>query len=136
GITNDQVMKRLRGPKGSEVRVDILRRGRGQPFEVTIKRGKVPINSVAVSLLDADGTGYIKLVRFAKNTHEEFLRAAEALRDQGMRRLVLDLRGNGGGYLNSAIALADEFLPKDRTIVYTQGRNSPRRDITATARGS
>src|SRR5690606_634754 len=92
--------------------------------------------SVAVSLLDADGTGYIKLVRFAKNTHEEFLRAAEALRDQGMRRLVLDLRGNGGGYLNSAIALADEFLPKDRTIVYTQGRNSPRRDITATARGS
>jgi len=136
GITNDQVMKRLRGPKGSEVRVDILRRGRGQPFEVTIKRGKVPINSVAVSLLDADGTGYIKLVRFAKNTHEEFLRAAEALRDQGMRRLVLDLRGNGGGYLNSAIALADEFLPRGRTIVYTQGRNSPRRDITATARGS
>lgn len=136
GITNDQVMKLLRGPKGSEVIVSFLRNGRGEPFDVNIKRGKIPINSVAVSLYSEDGTGYIKLVRFAKNTHQEFMDAVQQLRKQGMQRLVLDLRGNGGGYLNAAIDLADEFLPAGRTIVYTQGRTSPRQDIQATRRGS
>ncbi|HMC96270.1 MAG TPA: PDZ domain-containing protein, partial [Flavobacteriales bacterium] len=77
GITNDGVMKQLRGPQGSEVKVAILRHGRGRPFDVVIKRGKIPINSVAAALLDEDGTGYIKLVRFAKNTHEEFMKAAQ-----------------------------------------------------------
>lgn len=134
-ITNDGVMKTLRGPKGSEVTVSILRTGQAKAFDVTIKRGKIPINSVAASILSSDGTGYIKLVRFAKNTHEEFLKAAKDLEAQGMQRMVLDLRGNGGGYLNAAIDLADEFLPNGRVIVYTQGRNSPRRDITATRRG-
>ncbi|MCB0765317.1 MAG: S41 family peptidase [Flavobacteriales bacterium] len=134
-VTNDMVMKNLRGPKGSEVVVSLLRRGRSRPFEVTIQRGKIPINSVGAALMTDEGTGYIKLVRFAKNTHEEFLTAADELAGQGMRRLVLDLRGNGGGFLNSAILLADEFLPAGRTIVYTQGRNSPRRDITATSDG-
>ena len=136
GIPNDVVMRTLRGTKGSKVTVDLLRQGRPDPFPVTITRGKVPINSVAVSLLSDDGTGYIKLIRFAKNTHDEFMKAALTLREQGMQRLVLDLRGNGGGYLNAAIDLADEFLDKGMTIVYTQGRHSPRRDITATARGS
>lgn len=135
GITNDGVMKNLRGPKGSQVTVSILRNGRPKAFPVTIQRGKIPIHSVAASLMTNDGTGYIKLVRFAKNTHDEFLAAADALREQGMQRMVLDLRGNGGGYLNSAIKLADEFLPDGRTIVYTEGRNSPRRDITATRAG-
>ncbi|HQV50930.1 MAG: S41 family peptidase [Flavobacteriales bacterium] len=135
-VTNDQVMKNLRGPSGSEVTVLLLRNGRAKPFEVLIKRGKIPIHSVAATLMTDDGTGYIKLVRFAKNTHEEFLAAAEELTKQGMKRLVLDLRGNGGGFLNSAILLADEFLPDGNTIVYTQGRNSPRRDITATRDGS
>ena len=136
GITNDQVMKLLRGPKGSEVTVSFLRNGKGEPFDVRIKRGKVPINSIAASLIDADGNGYIKLVRFARNTHREFMDAVTQLKNDGMKRLVLDLRGNGGGYLNAAIDLADEFLPADRTIVYTQGRNSPRQDIQATRRGS
>lgn len=135
GITNDGVMKSLRGPKGSEVTVSLLRTGRPDPFDITIKRGKIPIHSVAAALLGSDGTGYIKLVRFAKNTHEEFLAAAKDLKEQGMQRMVLDLRGNGGGFLNAAIDLADEFLPDGRTIVYTEGRNSPRRDITASRRG-
>ena len=134
-VTNDDVMKNLRGPKGSPVTVSILRGNRKEPFEVTITRGKVPINSVAAAILGSDGTGYIKLVRFAKNTHQEFLKAADELKAQGMQRMVLDLRGNGGGFLNSAIELADEFLPDGRTIVYTEGRNSPRRDITATRTG-
>jgi carboxyl-terminal processing protease len=135
GITNDGVMKTLRGPKGSEVTVNILRKGKPKAFDVTIKRGKVPINSVAASILSSDGTGYIKLVRFAKNTHEEFLKAAKELEQGGMQRMVLDLRGNGGGYLTAAIDLADEFLPDGRLIVYTEGRNSPRRDVVASSRG-
>jgi len=135
GITNDGVMKLLRGPKGSKVSVLIGRHGRA-PMEVSITRGAIPINSVAAALLRPDGTGYIKLSRFAKNTHAEFLAAADGLRAQGMQRLVLDLRGNGGGYLNAAVDLADEFLPKGDVIVYTEGRRSPRRDMVASARGA
>ena len=135
GITNEQVMEHLRGPGGSEVTVGILRRGNTKPFDVRIARGKIPINSVAVSLLRPDATGYIKLVRFARTTHEEFVRAAEDLKAKGMRRLVLDLRGNGGGYLNAAIDLADEFLPDGRKIVYTEGRTHPRQDYLATSKG-
>jgi len=135
GITNDGVMKQLRGPKGSKVAVQVARRGKKEPIPITITRGAIPINSVAASLLRPDGTGYIKLSRFAKNTHAEFIAAADALSAKGMQRLVLDLRGNGGGYLNAAIDLADEFLPSGRVIVYTQGRKSPRRESVATARG-
>ncbi len=135
-ITNDGVTKALRGPKGSEVRVTLLRRGMPKTFPVTIERGKIPIRSVAVALLQPDGTGYIKLIRFAKQTHEELVSAADDLRARGMERLVLDLRGNGGGYLEAARDLADEFLPEGRKIVYTEGRSSPRRDLVATAEGS
>lgn len=136
GITNDGVMKLLRGPRGSQVTVQIGRQGRKKAVEVTITRGAIPIKSVAASLLRPDGTGYIKLSRFAKTTHEEFVKAADDLRGRGMQRLVLDLRGNGGGYLNAAADLADEFLPAGRVIVYTEGRMSPRRDMLATARGT
>lgn len=134
-ITNEQVMERLRGPGGSSVTVSIVRKGQARPFEVTIQRGKIPITSVAASLLRPDGTGYIKLVRFARTTHQEFVDAARSLQKAGMKRLVLDLRGNGGGYLNAAIELADEFLPEGRMIVYTQGRSHPRQDYRATRNG-
>ncbi|MBL7963809.1 MAG: S41 family peptidase [Flavobacteriales bacterium] len=128
GVTNKDVMDNLRGPGGTEVTVSILRPGSKEPFPVTIKRGKIPINSVAVSLLEPDGTGLIKLVRFARTTHEEFVKAARTLKERGMKRLVLDLRGNGGGYLDQAILLTDELLPPGRLIVYTEGRHHPRRD--------
>ena len=134
-ISNEDVMRNLRGPQGSEVMLKILRTGRERPFDVKITRGHIPIHSVAVSLLGEDGTGYIKVIRFAKNTHEEFMQAARALKDQGMKKLVLDLRGNGGGYLTSAIEMADEFLEGGRVIVFTKGRHSPRRDVTATSNG-
>ncbi|MCB9193285.1 MAG: S41 family peptidase, partial [Flavobacteriales bacterium] len=136
GISNKDVMDRLRGPSGSTVTVGIQRRGRKAPFDVEITRGKIPINSIAVALEYPDGTGYIKLVRFAQTTHEEFIKAAKDLLDQGMKRLVLDLRGNGGGYLNAAIDMADEFLPAGRMIVYTEGRAQPRQEFRATDRGS
>ncbi|HMN04461.1 MAG TPA: S41 family peptidase [Flavobacteriales bacterium] len=134
-LTNDLVMKTLRGPAGTKVTVGVVRGGE-KPFDVTITRGPIPINSVAVALLDPDGTGYIKLNRFSRTTEEEFLRATSELSKQGMRRLVLDLRGNGGGYLNAAIGVCDELLPKGSEIVYTEGRASPRQDYKADGQGS
>lgn len=135
GITNEDVMKHLRGPGGSTVTIGLLRNGNRKVFEVEVKRGKVPINSVAVALMTDKETGYIKVVRFAKTTTDEFAEAAETLLDHGMKRLVLDLRGNGGGYLDAAIAMADEFLPKGATIVYTEGRNHPKKTDKATTKG-
>jgi carboxyl-terminal processing protease len=133
-ISNEKVMKALRGKEGSKVTVSILRGG-SKPFDVTIERGEIPINSVAVSLLEPDGTGYIKLSRFARTTEEEFIKAAEGLKAQGMKRLVLDLRGNGGGYLNAAIGICEQLLPVRSRIVYTEGRAAPRKDYFATGSG-
>ncbi|MCB0757044.1 MAG: S41 family peptidase [Flavobacteriales bacterium] len=135
GITNEMVMKALRGPANTKVTVGVVR-GNGKPFDVTITRGPIPINSVAVALLDDDSTGYVRLSRFARTTHEEFLKATSELKEQGMKRLVLDLRGNGGGYLNAAIGICEELLPKGSEIVYTQGRASPRQDYKADGDGS
>ncbi len=134
-IASEDVMKALRGPEGSNVTVAILRSG-SKPFDVTIERGEIPINSVAVALMDPDGTGFVKLSRFARTTEEEFDRATEQLMGQGMKRLVLDLRGNGGGYLNAAKALCDRLLPEGRRILYTEGRTSPRKDLFAEGGGA
>lgn len=134
-VTNDLVMKTLRGPSGTKVTVDVVR-GKEQPFEVAITRGPIPINSVAAALMEPDQTGYIKLTRFARTTRDEFLRAVNELKQQGMKRLVLDLRGNGGGYLNAAIGICDELLPKGSEIVYTEGRASQRQDYNADGNGS
>lgn len=135
GVTNDMVMKALRGPEHTKVTVGVVRSG-GKPFDVTITRGPIPINSVAVALLDGDSTGYVKLSRFARTTHDEFVKATGALKAEGMKRLVLDLRGNGGGYLNAAIGICDELLPAGSEIVYTQGRASPRQDYKADGDGT
>ena len=133
-VTNDEVMKALRGDKGTKVTVAILRHN-AKPFDVVIERGEIPINSVAAALIDPDGTGYIKLSRFAMTTEEEFDRAVDHLMGLGMKRLVLDLRGNGGGYLNAAKALCDRLLPAGRRILYTEGRASPRKDLFAEGGG-
>jgi len=133
-IGNEEVMKALRGPEGSKVTVGI-KRGSAKAFDVAIERGEIPINSVAVALIDPDGTGYIKLNRFARTTHDEFVKAAKDLLGKGMKRLLLDLRGNGGGYLNAAIGICDEVLPEGREILYTQGRASPRKDYKSEGGG-
>lgn len=135
GITNDKVFKLLRGPKGSEVKVDIYRPSAQKIINYTIIRNTIPIYSVDAGFMLNPNTGYIKISRFAEKTHEEFLTAAEQLKKQGMTQLILDLRGNPGGYLSTATSLADEFLDDDKLIVYTKGRTKPTATYNAQSNG-
>ena len=122
GLENEDVIRLLRGKRGTKVNVGIKRKGNASliPFEIT--RGKIPINSVEVSYMIDSLTGYIKISRFAAKTYEEFVAASDQLIDAGMQKLVLDLRNNPGGYLGAAINIANEFLEDDLLIVYTQDR--------------
>ena len=135
GITNAEVMQKLRGPGGTKVRVKVVRRGVPKPIEFTITRGKIPIYSLDVAYMVNDSTGYIKISRFAATTYEEFMQAALPLKKKGMKHLVLDLRSNPGGYLDAATKLADEFLDKNKTIVYTEGKSRPRSNYESTSSG-
>jgi carboxyl-terminal processing protease len=124
GITNEDVFEKLRGPKGTQVTVTISREGIPDPMDFTITRDKIPIHSVSAALLLEDGqTGYINIMQFTAVTEEEVSQAMDSLLNIGMKRLLLDLRGNPGGYLNQAWRVADLFIPeKGKTIVYTKGR--------------
>jgi carboxyl-terminal processing protease len=124
GITNEGVFKRLRGPKGTTVKLDILRRGNSKPLEFNITRNKIPTVSVDVSYMVNSNTGYIKVSRFASNTFDEFKVALAALKKKGMQQLVLDLRGNPGGYMDHATRMADEFIAGNKLIVYTDGKGT------------
>lgn len=134
-IKNNDVLKKLRGDKGTKVKVDIYRRSEAQliPFEIT--RDKIPLFSVDATYMAAPEIGYIKISRFADTTVEEFKEALAKLKTAGMKSLILDLQGNGGGYLNRAIELADEFLPDKKMIVYTEGRAQARQENYATTTG-
>lgn len=125
GISRDDVPKKLRGPKGTVVRVDIKRSGEGKLLEYNITRDKIPLYSVDASFL-VDGTdiGYIAANRFAATTYSEVMEAARKLKKEGMKKLVLDLRNNPGGYMDQAYRIADEFVPGGYKIVYTKGRRS------------
>lgn len=133
--TND-IMKRLRGPKNTEVNVKVLRQGTPDLIGFKIIRGKIPVTSLDASYMADKTTGYIKLNRFAATSIEEFREALEKLNKQGMKNLILDLQSNGGGYLNAAIDLADEFLSKDKLIVYTEGNKQRREEATSTTKGN
>lgn len=132
-LSNAEVMRRLKGPRGTEVRLGLLRRN--EPFEVVIERDRIPIHSVVAALPVSDQTGYIKVIRFAQNTFDEFAAAMEQLDGAGCRQVVIDLRGNGGGYLNAVIPMVEGFLEKGAPIVYTEGIHSPRRDYRAGQNG-
>jgi carboxyl-terminal processing protease len=121
GITTEDVMRLLKGPRGSEVKVTILR-GK-QTLDYNIVRDKIPQFSIDVSYMVDSEIGYIKLNRFSATTYEEFSKALTKLKDQGMKKLILDLQGNGGGYMSMAIDLADEFLSEGKKIVYTDGKD-------------
>lgn len=134
-IDNEWVMKRLRGKKGTSVDVSVYRNGRKDLLEFTIARDKIPLNSIDANFMAAPGIGYIRLNRFSKTSIEEFSTAINTLKSQGMSKLILDLRGNSGGYLNTAVELSDEFLETGKLIVYTEGIHSPRQDYKATPAG-
>ncbi|MDD4199482.1 MAG: S41 family peptidase [Paludibacter sp.] len=134
-IQNSDVMKRLRGPKGSEVEVKIARRGIPQLMLFKIIRDKIPVNSVDASYMIDHETGYIRINNFGSKTVEEYKAAFSNLKKAGMKNLILSLQGNGGGYLNAAIELADEFLGRGQLIVYTEGLRQPRSTAIATAIG-
>jgi carboxyl-terminal processing protease len=121
-ITTERIKKLLRGPGGSSVKVSMLRNGQLQGF--TIKRGTIPLPSLDASYMIDATTGYIKLNKFAETTYEEFMQALEKLKEKNMQSLILDLRGNGGGILQEAVQVADEFLNDDKLIVYTQGTHT------------
>lgn len=135
GVTNEDVMKKLRGKSGTTVKVEIFRPGQKALRKFTITRGKIPIHSVDAALMLDDQTGFIKISRFSATTYNEYLKAFGDLRVKGMKKLILDLRDNPGGYLNAAVDLSDEFLPKGKKIVYTQGKARSREDYDATAKG-
>jgi carboxyl-terminal processing protease len=130
------VLDHLRGPKGTKVVIEILRKGTKGLIEYSIIRDKIPIYSVDAVYKVAPEIGYIKVSRFARTTADEFRDAVAQLRKQGLKDLILDLRNNSGGYLDIAYELADEFLPAGKLIVYTKGLRSPKQDFIATSKGS
>ena len=130
------IFKRLRGPKGTEVTVKIRRTGKPGLLEFKILRDKIPIHSVDANYMIGKDIGYIKVNNFGSATVKEFEEALTKLQEKGMKSLILSLQGNGGGYLNAAIEMADEFLQKNNLIVYTQGLNQPKTIAEATAVGN
>jgi carboxyl-terminal processing protease len=135
GIKSDDVFSLLRGKKGSLVTVSIMRRGNSDLMDFEISRDKIPIYSIDASYKVSDNIGYIKMNRFSMTTMDEFTKAVAALRDQNVKDLILDLTGNGGGYLEVAIRMADQFLDEGKLILYTEGNKSPRKEYKATKDG-
>ncbi|MBS1654962.1 MAG: S41 family peptidase [Bacteroidetes bacterium] len=128
-LSNETIKQLIRGEMGSKVQLTLFRNG--QSISTTITRGSVPVPSLDASYMLDKTTGYIKLNKFSETTYREFMQALEGLQKQGMQALVLDLRGNGGGLMDEAVQIADEFLDDNKLIVYTQGNNSPKREYRA-----
>lgn len=135
GITNDKVYEILRGKKGTRVNIRVLRRNIDQLLDFNIIRDKIPIYSIEASYKVNENTGYIKIVRFSLTTIDEFKAALASLKKEHVSNLILDLTGNGGGYLEIATELADQFLDNGKMIVYTEGINNPKREYLATRDG-
>lgn len=135
-LSTMDVMRYLKGDKGTKVIVGVHRRGFDALLPFTIIRDVIPTYSIDISFMPEDEIGYIRLSRFSVTTAREFRSAMDDLLDDGMKKLILDLRGNSGGYLDAAISLSDELLPDDKLIVYTEGRARPKRFFYATEKGS
>lgn len=136
GFTNEMVQQYLKGPSGTDVTVHVQRSGYDETLEFTITRDRIPLETVNAAYMTDDQTGYIRLQRFARTSHAEVLEAIDGLRDQGMTRLIFDLRGNAGGLLEQAWQIADEFLPAGEMVVYTDSRHrGNNREYRATAGG-
>lgn len=133
-ITNERVMHALRGPKGTEVKIGVVRSGTDEVLQFNITRGDIPVHSVdAKFIIESKGEkiGFVRVSRFAENTYDEFIAALASLRGQGANSYIIDLRENSGGYMDQAIKMANEFLSKGDMIVYSEGRAYPRYEARA-----
>ena len=135
-VTNEETMHRLKGENGTKVKLGILRDTSAKPLYFTIVRGNIPIKSIDATYMINKELGYINIKNFGETTYAELLTSLAELEVEGFKGLVIDLRGNGGGYLSAAIQMVNEFLPKNRLIVYTQGRRSRREEYRSDGRGS
>lgn len=135
-ITTDFIMKKLKGPADTKVRLEIVRRNEKSPLTFTIVRGSVPVRTVTSAYMIAPETGYISIHSFGDTTYPEFLAALAKLEQNNFNNLIIDLRGNLGGYMSAAVDIANEFLPKGKLIVYTEGRKSPRENYYSNGRGA
>ena len=134
-MSREEIMRRLRGPKGTKVKLTVVRRGIKEPLVFTVTRDKIRTKTIDGYYMIRPTVGYIRIGSFGANTYNEFMEAVTALRKQGMRDLILDLEDNGGGYLQAAVQIANEFLQKGDLIVYTKGRRTPRYDYRAQGDG-
>ena len=135
-VTNEEAMRRLKGPKDTKVKLGVMRYGKKAVKYFTVTRGDIPQKSITATYMLDKNTGYIKVKSFGETTYPEMLIALAKLSQEGFTNLVIDLRDNTGGYMNSAIQMANEFLPKNKLIVYTIGRKSPRQDFPSDGHGS
>jgi carboxyl-terminal processing protease len=134
-MTREEIMRRLRGPKGSKVKLGVIRQGVDGIQDFIVERDKIPVHTIDASYMIEPNVGYIRISSFGATTHDEFLKAMDELKSEGMKHLLLDLEGNGGGYMQAAVQIADEFLPKGDMIVYTDGRATGHHDYRATQGG-
>ena len=134
-MSREEIMRRLRGPKGTHVKLGINRNGFNELLSFDVVRDKIPLHTIDATYLIRKGIGYIRISSFGATTHKEFTDAITELKKQGMKDLILDLQGNGGGYLNAAVDIANEFLEANELIVYTEGLRSPRREFKAKGDG-
>ncbi|MFT3753035.1 MAG: S41 family peptidase [Paludibacter sp.] len=135
-ITNEKVMKKLRGKAGTKVKLGIRRHGTKEVLHYSITRGEIPVNSVDIAYMVEPGVGFIKVNKFAATTYTEFLDAIATLRNQGAKKYIIDLRENSGGFMEQAVNMVNEFLPAGRMIVYSQGKAYPRSEAKSDGKGS
>lgn len=134
-MSREEIMRRLRGKKGTKVNLSVVRRGISDTLTFVVKRDKIPVKTVDASYMIRPETGYIRIGSFGANTYDEFMGCVDSLKKHGMKDLIIDLQENGGGYLQSAVKIANELLLKNDLIVYTEGRTAPRQEFRADGNG-
>lgn len=135
-VTNEETMRRLKGPKGTQVKLGIHRQGEKQPLSFTIIRGDIPVKSIDAAYMITDKFGYVRINKFGETTYPELLIALATFGQYNCQGIIVDLRQNTGGYMAAAVQMVNEFLPKNRLIVYTEGRHSPREEYRSNGRGN
>lgn len=134
-MSREEIMRRLRGKKGTKVHLQVLRRGISDLLDFTVTRDKIPLTTIDAAYMIRPEIGYIRISSFGATTYNEFMQGVDSLKQHGMRDLIIDLQENGGGYLQTAVQIANEFLQKNDLVVYTEGRSVPRQEFRADGRG-